>query len=146
MPVEKLQPNSFRSCKTSLGRIPKESSALNDFWSRARRPFLAKFGGISFPAQLVFTPIVENAHGTHQSRLYIQTLIMRVRLFCFLYNICSHITHSAEFSPYDIDLLAPRPQTVSDVIPMTRLQIMMSREVGGWPMYAIVIAMGQVCA
>ena len=30
------------------------------------------------------------------------------------------------------------------VAPMTGLQITMSREIGGWPLYTIVIAMGQV--
>jgi hypothetical protein len=32
-----------------------------------------------------------------------------------------------------------------EVVPMTRLQIAMSREIGGWPLYTIVIAAGQVC-
>lgn len=31
-----------------------------------------------------------------------------------------------------------------DIVPMTRLQIAMSREIGGWPLYTIVIAAGQV--
>jgi len=30
------------------------------------------------------------------------------------------------------------------VAPMTGLQITMSRELGGWPLYTIVIALGQV--
>ena len=31
-----------------------------------------------------------------------------------------------------------------DTVPMTRLQISMAREVGGWPLYTIVIGIGQV--
>jgi len=31
-----------------------------------------------------------------------------------------------------------------DVAPMTGLQITMSREIGGWPLYTIVIGLGQV--
>ena len=31
-----------------------------------------------------------------------------------------------------------------EVPPMTRLQIAMSREIGGWPLYTIVIGLGQV--
>jgi alpha-1,3-glucan synthase len=29
--------------------------------------------------------------------------------------------------------------------PMTGIQIFMSRELGGWPIYTIVIGLGQVC-
>lgn len=31
-----------------------------------------------------------------------------------------------------------------DSVPMTRLQIFMAREVGGWPLYTIILALGQV--
>ena len=31
-----------------------------------------------------------------------------------------------------------------EMVPMTRLQVAMSREIGGWPLYTIVIAAGQV--
>jgi len=33
---------------------------------------------------------------------------------------------------------------VVDIVPMTRLQIAMSREIKGWPLYTIVIALGQM--
>ena len=36
----------------------------------------------------------------------------------------------------------PRP---TEVVPMTGLQIFMAREIGGWPLYTIVIGLGQVC-
>lgn len=32
----------------------------------------------------------------------------------------------------------------ADIVPMTRLQIAMSREIKGWPLYTIVIALGQM--
>ncbi|PFH54317.1 glycosyltransferase family 5 protein [Amanita thiersii Skay4041] len=35
-------------------------------------------------------------------------------------------------------------QPPMDIVPMTRLQIAMAREVGGWPLYTIVIALGQM--
>lgn len=31
-----------------------------------------------------------------------------------------------------------------ETVPMTRLQIAMSRELAGWPLYTIVIALGQM--
>jgi alpha-1,3-glucan synthase len=33
-----------------------------------------------------------------------------------------------------------------EVVPMTRLQIAMAREIGGWPIYTIIIGLGQVCS
>lgn len=36
------------------------------------------------------------------------------------------------------------PHENVDVVVMTRLQIAMSREIGGWPLYTIVIGLGQV--
>lgn len=32
-----------------------------------------------------------------------------------------------------------------ETVPMTGLQIALSRELGGWPLYTIIIALGQVC-
>src|ERR1700743_3425652 len=31
-----------------------------------------------------------------------------------------------------------------DSVPMTRLQITLAREIGGWPLYTIIIALGQM--
>jgi alpha-1,3-glucan synthase len=31
-----------------------------------------------------------------------------------------------------------------EVVQMTRLQLFMAREIGGWPLYTIIIALGQV--
>jgi alpha-1,3-glucan synthase len=33
-----------------------------------------------------------------------------------------------------------------ETVPMTGLQIALSRELGGWPLYTIIIALGQVCS
>ncbi|KIK71072.1 glycosyltransferase family 5 protein [Collybiopsis luxurians FD-317 M1] len=39
------------------------------------------------------------------------------------------------------------PQAEPEEVPMTRLQVFMAREIGGWPLYTIVIALGQtLCA
>lgn len=38
------------------------------------------------------------------------------------------------------------PNDQGDVVIMTGLQIAMAREIGGWPLYTIVIAAGQVCS
>jgi alpha-1,3-glucan synthase len=46
------------------------------------------------------------------------------------------------FSEYDGPLQHDVGQP--DVVVMTRLQIAMSREIGGWPLYTIVIGLGQV--
>ncbi|KIL69786.1 glycosyltransferase family 5 protein [Amanita muscaria Koide BX008] len=43
------------------------------------------------------------------------------------------------FTEYDVNM--PQPL---DVAPMTRLQIAMAREIAGWPLYTIVIALGQM--
>jgi alpha-1,3-glucan synthase len=46
------------------------------------------------------------------------------------------------FSEYDGPL--PNDAGQPDAVVMTRLQIAMSREIGGWPVYTIVIGLGQV--
>jgi alpha-1,3-glucan synthase len=49
-------------------------------------------------------------------------------------------SHSDSEGPLQHDANRPPPT------PMTGLQIFMSREIGGWPIYTIVIAIGQVCS
>lgn len=51
-------------------------------------------------------------------------------------------THAFSGADYDD---ARHDAAQPEVVPMTRLQIAMSREIGGWPLYTIVIAAGQVC-
>jgi len=47
--------------------------------------------------------------------------------------------------PQDYEGHLPDGSNLPPVVPMTGLQIAMSRELGGWPLYTIVIAIGQVC-
>lgn len=49
------------------------------------------------------------------------------------------------FSQADYDGPLHNDANQPPVVPMTGLQIAMSRELGGWPLYTIVIALGQVC-
>ncbi|KAF7778692.1 CAZyme family GH13 [Agaricus bisporus var. burnettii] len=51
-------------------------------------------------------------------------------------------THVFSHTEYDGNLQNDSPQP--NVVPMTRLQIAMSREIAGWPLYTIVIALGQM--
>lgn len=51
--------------------------------------------------------------------------------------------HASSQSDYDGPLQHEANQP--PVAPMTGLQIFMSREIGGWPIYTIVIGLGQVC-
>ncbi|GLB34918.1 putative glycoside hydrolase family 13 and glycosyltransferase family 5 protein [Lyophyllum shimeji] len=48
------------------------------------------------------------------------------------------------YSPSDYDGALRHDAGPPPVVPMTRLQIFMSREIGGWPLYAIVIGLGQM--
>ncbi|KAG6900861.1 hypothetical protein C0993_009979 [Termitomyces sp. T159_Od127] len=52
--------------------------------------------------------------------------------------------HSPGNSSSDHDSPQRHDAAVPDVVPMTRLQIFMSREIGGWPLYTIVIGLGQM--
>ncbi|KII88464.1 glycosyltransferase family 5 protein [Plicaturopsis crispa FD-325 SS-3] len=46
--------------------------------------------------------------------------------------------------PFHSDYTGPMNHEPKDIVVMTRLQIAMSREIGGWPLYTIVIALGQM--
>ncbi|KAF9464738.1 modular protein with glycoside hydrolase family 13 and glycosyltransferase family 5 domains [Collybia nuda] len=48
------------------------------------------------------------------------------------------------FSNSDYDGALRHDSGLPEVVPMTRLQIAMSREIGGWPLYTIVIGLGQM--
>ena len=48
------------------------------------------------------------------------------------------------FPHSDYDTILNGDTNQPPVAPMTGLQITMSREIGGWPLYTIVIALGQV--
>lgn len=50
----------------------------------------------------------------------------------------------ASEAPQLDDYSGPLPHG-NDVVIMTGLQIAMSRELFGWPLYTIIIALGQVC-
>jgi alpha-1,3-glucan synthase len=72
---------------------------------------------------------------------------------CMFYNfsfceisdsICMVAPNTQAFSGADYDD-SRHDAGQPEVVPMTRLQIAMSREIGGWPLYTIVIAAGQVC-
>lgn len=47
---------------------------------------------------------------------------------------------AGQFTDYD----GPLPHDQGEVVLMSGLQIAMSREIGGWPLYTIIIALGQV--
>lgn len=49
------------------------------------------------------------------------------------------------FSQQDYDGALHNEGNQPPSAPMTGLQITMSREIGGWPLYTIVIGLGQVC-
>jgi alpha-1,3-glucan synthase len=49
------------------------------------------------------------------------------------------------FSQQDYDGPLHNEANQPPSVPMTGLQITMSREIGGWPLYTIVIGLGQVC-
>lgn len=61
-----------------------------------------------------------------------------------LYLLFSHIVLLAPMGDgvahADWETTLPQPEQVS----MTGLQIFMAREIGGWPLYTIIIALGQV--
>lgn len=59
-----------------------------------------------------------------------------------LRHFVSAPSHSA-FAPGD-GYSGPLPNDNGDVVVMTGLQIAMAREIGGWPLYTIIIAAGQV--
>lgn len=48
------------------------------------------------------------------------------------------------FPHSDYDTILNGDANQPPVAPMTGLQITMSREIGGWPLYTIIIALGQV--
>lgn len=56
----------------------------------------------------------------------------------------SGIDFSPDALPTVGDYSGPLPNGM-DAPTMTRLQIAMSREIFGWPLYAIVLGAGQVC-
>jgi hypothetical protein len=58
--------------------------------------------------------------------------------------MCTVAPNTQAFSVGDLEDPL-RADGTPDVVPMTSLQIAMSREIGGWPLYTIVIAAGQVC-
>jgi alpha-1,3-glucan synthase len=52
--------------------------------------------------------------------------------------------HAFSTAGYDGPLRHDPPGLNTPVL--TRLQVAMSREIGGWPVYTIITALGQVCA
>ncbi|KAG5645233.1 hypothetical protein DXG03_006650 [Asterophora parasitica] len=48
------------------------------------------------------------------------------------------------YTPSDYDGPLRHDAGAPEVVPMTRLQVFMSREIGGWPLYTIVIGLGQM--
>ncbi|KAI0341602.1 glycoside hydrolase family 13 and glycosyltransferase family 5 domain-containing protein [Trametopsis cervina] len=51
---------------------------------------------------------------------------------------------TSAFAPGMDGYSGPLPNDTGEVVVMTRLQIAMSRELGGWPLYTIIIAAGQM--
>lgn len=80
---------------------------------------------------------------------HLYTLALFVRLFIpcnqFPPNLDSapNTSHPA-FSPSEYDGHLHHDAGPPDIVPMTGLQIALAREIGGWPLYTIIIGLGQV--
>lgn len=61
-------------------------------------------------------------------------------------NGIAHLAPNTQGFSSDYDGPLRHDAGAPEVIPMTRLQVAMSRELFSWPLYTIVIALGQVCA
>jgi hypothetical protein len=117
-------------------------------WLKARKHSLARSARISLTALPVFDHLSATLSGEHH------------RFHCIPVRIVRHLISLSRVTSNDMCTVAPNTQAFSvgdledplrvdgtqpDVVPMTGLQIAMSREIGGWPLYTIVIAAGQVC-
>jgi alpha-1,3-glucan synthase len=138
--------SSLRSCKTYLQITRKESCPSRNSSQRARKPSLTRFGKTSSPVQQVI-----DRHGASRfgERLHPPFTITHqgqyVRLFrptCVNPLITFAAPNTQSFNTTDYD--GPLAHDQGEVVVMTGLQIAMSREVGGWPLYTIVMALGQV--
>jgi alpha-1,3-glucan synthase len=49
-------------------------------------------------------------------------------------------------NPYHSDFGGALPQNPDDIVIMSKLQIALQREIAGWPLYTIIIALGQMLA
>lgn len=137
--------SSSRNYKCLTQKIRNMSYLLKNTLSRVKRHFSERFARKSFPVPQACDLLSVILFGGHLQRRYIPAQTVR-------YKFCTHRV------PLMFYLLAPNTQTYTDydgplrhdagapeVVPMTRLQVLMSREIGGWPLYTIVIGLGQVC-
>lgn len=62
--------------------------------------------------------------------------------FLTLFQAPGGFSSAGDFDPAGQGLGSAGPP---EQVPMSRLQIIMAREIKGWPLYTIVIAAGQVC-
>jgi hypothetical protein len=81
----------------------------------------------------------------HRHRYILDQIVRNSIYFIGLYLITIPLAPNTQaFSTSEYDGALRHDAGLPDVVPMTRLQVAMSREIGGWPLYTIVIGLGQV--
>ena len=140
--------NLCRSCRTCHQRTLRVNCRSSATFKRAKKLSSTRFGKISFPALQVSDLRKETQFGEPLHHPCMTTPAHHVRVFTILF--LSHLTFfSAPNAPPSSaggygDYDGPLPHDNGEVVIMTGLQIAMAREIGGWPLYTIVIALGQV--
>ena len=108
----------------------------------------AKFVRRNYPALPVYghlreTPSGERRH--HRSILGQPVSISRVLPRCPCTELfTSTVAPNTSSYPGDFDQPLRHDAGPPEEVPMTGLQIALAREIGGWPLYTIIIAAGQV--
>lgn len=87
----------------------------------------------------------DSVWGTPTPSIYSRPDCMFDFLFLPSLFLCSLSAPNTQiYNPSDYDGPMRHDAGPPEVIPMTRLQISLSREIAGWPLYTIIIALGQV--
>lgn len=137
--------NSFKNSKCLTPRIPHGNYRLKNTSLKVKKHSSAKCARTNSLVLPVLDRLNVILSGEHRHRL--STPVLTVSSSILINSSCIHSasapsTHGFSHTDYDGHLHNEPPPP--DVVPMTGLQIAMSREVGGWPLYTIVIAMGQM--
>lgn len=124
MLVEMLFLSLSRSCRCLTRKIRNMSYLSKNTSSRVRRHSSDRFARRNF--------LVPRAYDVRY-KLYTRRAPLTFSLLARNTQTCSDSDGPLR---YDIGVL--------EVVPMTKLQVIMSREIGRWPLYTIVIGLGQV--
>lgn len=148
----------FRSYRTLTLRTLSMSFPSSGISKRAKRPSSTRSGKTSSPVPLVSVHRSATRSGEHRRRQYTTTIRDRavctflhywIRSFLIIFgpiiaapNTQSFAHSGSGFASSEYE--GPLPNDTGEVVIMSGLQIALSREIGGWPLYTIIIALGQV--